>query len=172
MLERAGHSFLDGYEIAASSADNKELIARLELLDSERRGFAYEGAGMALAILDGIPLFHNHHLADLLESEGSRHVYMIYVGAGWALARLPRPRWAAATRALTDPVLRWLALDGYGFHQAYFKTAEYVIGTRDEVAFPWPRRTPRATPITRSTRESDGPSGSWRVRTRTGSRPG
>jgi enediyne biosynthesis protein E3 len=138
-LERAGHSFLDGYEIAATSATNKELVARLELVDSERRGFAYEGAGMALAILDGIPLFHNHHLADLLESEGSQHVYMIYVGAGWALARLPRARWAAATRALTDPVLRWLALDGYGFHQAYFKTAEYVIGTRNEVAFPWPR---------------------------------
>jgi hypothetical protein len=138
-LERAGHSFLDGYEIAASSSDNRELLERLELLDSERRGFAYEGAGMALAILDGIPLFHNHHLADLLESEGSRHVYMIYVGAGWALARLPRPRWAAATKGLTDPLLRWLALDGYGFHQAYFTTSEYVVGTRDDVAFPWPR---------------------------------
>jgi hypothetical protein len=138
-LERAGHSFLDGYEIAASSANNKELLARLEELDSERRGFAYEGAGMALAILDGIPLFHNHHLSDLLNSEGSRHVYMIYVGAGWALARLPRPMWASATKALTDPVLRWLALDGYGFHQAYFKTSEYVLGTRDEVDFPWPK---------------------------------
>lgn len=137
-LERAGNSFLDGYEIAASSASNDQLIARLELIDNERRGFAYEGAGMALAILDGIPLFHNHHLVDFLRSQGSRHVYMIYVGAGWALARLPRFAWASATRALTDPVLRWLALDGYGFHQAYFKTAEYVHGTRDEVRFPWP----------------------------------
>jgi enediyne biosynthesis protein E3 len=33
-------------------------------------------------------------------------------------------RWRAI--APRDPLLRWLALDGYGFHQAYFHTAKYV----------------------------------------------
>jgi hypothetical protein len=27
-----------------------------------------------------------------------------------------------------DRLLQWLALDGYGFHQAYFQTAKYVTG--------------------------------------------
>jgi hypothetical protein len=27
-----------------------------------------------------------------------------------------------------DEVLRWLALDGYGFHQAYFRTSQYIGG--------------------------------------------
>jgi hypothetical protein len=30
--------------------------------------------------------------------------------------------------AAPDPLLRWLVLDGYGFHQAYFRTGRYVHG--------------------------------------------
>lgn len=141
-LEGAGHSFLDGYAIAAQSRCNDEVVAGLEALKGNLRGFAYEGAAMALAILDGLPFSHNHHVHDLLDSQGSRHIYMIYVGAGWALARLPRRFWAAATGGLTDGVLQWLALDGYGFHQAYFKTSAYVHGRREEPAFPWPAEDP------------------------------
>jgi hypothetical protein len=46
---------------------------------------------------------------------------MLHVGAGWAYARLPwlRRRIEAVIRKF-DPVLRWLVLDGYGFHQGYF----------------------------------------------------
>jgi hypothetical protein len=39
------------------------------------------------------------------------------VGAGWALARLRRRPWR---RLALDPLLRWLAIDGYGFHSAFF----------------------------------------------------
>jgi enediyne biosynthesis protein E3 len=49
---------------------------------------------------------------------------MSYIGVGWACARLPRWRWHAVLPA--DPVLGWLVLDGYGFHQAYFHTRRYV----------------------------------------------
>ncbi len=51
---------------------------------------------------------------------------MAYIGVGWAMARLPRARWRAI--APRDPLLRWLALDGYGFHQAYFRTSRYLDG--------------------------------------------
>jgi hypothetical protein len=30
-------------------------------------------------------------------------------------------------------------LDGYGFHQAYFKTRQYVVGQHEDGAYPWPR---------------------------------
>lgn len=40
---------------------------------------------------------------------------------------------------LQDPLLRWLALDGYGFHLAYFSTREYVHERKaPAVVPPWP----------------------------------
>ncbi|MBM6405597.1 DUF1702 family protein [Phycicoccus sp. CSK15P-2] len=137
-LERAGHGFLDGFSLAASTRTTDRLVHGLEAIDPLRRGFAYEGAGMALAMLDAVPGARGHHMRRLLEHEGARHVYMVYVGAGWALARLPKARWEAATRGLEDPVLTWLALDGYGFHQTYFRTEEYLAEGRVEDHFPWP----------------------------------
>lgn len=141
LLESVGEHFLTGYAIAAEAGSIAEAEYRLENLPAEFRGFAYEGAGMAFGVRDGLP-FGGHWVADFIAEPGARHIYMIYVGVGWALARLPRFRWASATAALTDPVLRWLALDGYGFHQAYFHTERYVRGQYQDPAFPWPPEGP------------------------------
>ena len=43
---------------------------------------------------------------------------MVHVGAGWALAQLRRR--VDHALAQLDPLLGWLAIDGYGFHQGYF----------------------------------------------------
>ncbi|KAA8883759.1 DUF1702 family protein [Nocardia colli] len=124
-LEMAGTTFLAGFGVGAERATAAETAAFLSEIESERRGFAFEGAAMALAIRDGLPIGHNHHVTDFITAAGE-HLYMIYVGVGWALARLPRPLHRAALTGATDPVLIWLALDGYGFHQAYFHTDHYV----------------------------------------------
>ena len=93
---------------------------------------------MGYAMLDALPLGGGrHHVADLLASRGDAHVYMAYVGVGWAMARLPRMLWS--TLHAPDPLLRWLVLDGYGFHQAYFRTERYVHERHVEQQFPWPR---------------------------------
>ncbi len=49
---------------------------------------------------------------------------MVHVGAGWALAQLRR----RVNRALAhwDPLSGWLAIDGYGFHQGYFRWPDTV----------------------------------------------
>ncbi|MFD7641934.1 DUF1702 family protein [Kitasatospora sp. NPDC059795] len=135
-LETVGGSFLDGYAIAVESADQNEAHRLLERIPVRYRGFAYEGAGMGLAMLDGLPLPGSGRVAEFLAGHGAPHDYMVHVGVGWAMARLPRFRWAAIAPA--DPLLRWLALDGYGFHQAYFRTARYVHEHHRETAFPWP----------------------------------
>jgi hypothetical protein len=137
-LERVGEMFLAGYAFAAEARSVAEAEEGLEQVPWEWRGFAYEGAGMAFAVRDGLPAGGGHWVERCLEGRGSDHIYMVYVGAGWALGRLPRFRWAKATAALTDPILRWLALDGYGFHQAYFHTGKYVRGQYQEQDFPWP----------------------------------
>lgn len=119
-LEHVGTIFLVGYHAALQERELEALSGRLEQVVPEFRGFAYEGAAMALALLDAIAPGSNR-LAEFMAGPGKTHIYMLHVGAGWACARLPWLRWRIETfiRKL-DPVLRWLVLDGYGFHQGYF----------------------------------------------------
>jgi hypothetical protein len=125
-LENVGTKFLEGFAYGMGGRSLPEIESSLELIEPTFRGFAYEGCSMALAVRDGITLVNRHWVSDLLASRGAVHVYMAYIGVGWAMARLPRARWRAI--APRDPLLRWLALDGYGFHQAYFRTVKYVQG--------------------------------------------
>lgn len=135
-LETVGAMFLRGYAHAVEAGDQAEAREWLEEVPARWRGFAYEGAGMGAAVLDGLPFGRSDNLVRLLEGLGDRHVYMIYVGVGWAMARLPRWRWPSVESF--DPLLRGLVLDGYGFHQAYFRTGRYVHEQYRELPFPWP----------------------------------
>ncbi|MEV1121163.1 DUF1702 family protein [Actinosynnema sp. NPDC049800] len=142
LLETVGRMFIEGYAAAVEARHPRDAEEALERLPTRFKGFAYEGAGMGLAILDGMPFGHSRHVDQFLEGRGGDHIYMIYVGIGWAMARLPRFRWPADST--TDPLLRWLVLDGYGFHQAYFHTDKYVHGQYVDRDFPWPGSGPRA----------------------------
>lgn len=136
LLETVGRTFLHGYALAAEAGDPLDAEEGLEQVPTRFRGFAYEGAGMGFAVRDGLPLGRRDHTARFLTGRAEAHVYMVYVGIGWAMARLPRFRWPDS-RTL-DPLMIPLALDGYGFHQAYFKTRKYVTEQFREQAFPWP----------------------------------
>lgn len=136
LLETVGASFLRGYAYAAEAPSVEAAVARLETVPTRFRGFAYEGAAMGFAVLDALPLGGSGRVSRFVSGAGAKHVYMAYVGMGWAMARVPRFRWSAI--AATDPLLRWLALDGYGFHQAYFRTQRYVHEMFQEEPFPWP----------------------------------
>ena len=141
LLEKIGSTFLTGYAYAAQARVPADAEALLEQLEPRFRGFAYEGAGMGFAVVDGLPFGGSHRVAEFLRGSGRKHSYMIYVGVGWAMARLPRFRWSAVN--IEEPLLRWLVLDGYGFHQAYFKTEKYVHQQYQDPAFPWPKDGPR-----------------------------
>lgn len=135
-LERIGRTFLTGYAAAVEARDVPEIEQGLEQIDAEVRGFAYEGAAMGLSVLDGLPGGGSGRFESFLTGRAAAHVYMANVGAGWAMARLPRFRRRGIRGS--DPLLRWLVLDGYGFHQAYFKTARYVHARHRDRGFPWP----------------------------------
>jgi enediyne biosynthesis protein E3 len=139
LLETVGISFLTGYAYAAESRTADEAEDRLDDLAVRFRGFAYEGAAMAFAVRDALPLGRHDHVARFLAGRGSDHVYMTYIGVGWAMARLPQVTWSKLR--VDDPLLNWLVLDGYGFHQAYFDTQRYVHGQFEKPAFRWPHDT-------------------------------
>ena len=137
-LETVGKTFLTGYAHAVEARTPADAQAPIEReLPDWLRGFAYEGLGMGLAMLDGLPFGRSDNVRRFLTLPvGERYQYLVYVGAGWAMARLPRFRWPAPDRF--DPVLAPLVLDGYGFHQAYFRTTRYIHEQYQNPRFPWP----------------------------------
>ena len=119
-LEEVGRCFVLGYNAALEEDRPLPLAARLESeVAREFQGFVYEGAGMALALLDTLLPGRRDRLARFLAGPGDAHAYIVHVGAGWILARLPLSPERLLAR-LHDPLLRWLALDGYGFHEGFF----------------------------------------------------
>jgi hypothetical protein len=119
-LENVGRFFLQGYHSALQEDDQGALAETLNQVERQHCGFAYEGAAMALALMDELS-FRGDRFTRFLAAEGSQHVYMLHVGAGWAYARLPWMRWRIeAVIKKLHPVLRWLVMDGYGFHEGYF----------------------------------------------------
>lgn len=117
-LEQVGQSFLLGYHAALEERNLVALAQHLDTVTPEFCGFAYEGAGMGLALLDYLTPWQSRRVQAFLDGPGAAHVYMIHVGVGWMMARLCRR--IERPLARLDPLLRWLAVDGYGFHQGYF----------------------------------------------------
>lgn len=125
-LEEVGRAFVAGYTAALEEPAVDALARRLEAMPRARWGFAYEGAAMALTLLDFFTPWRRSHLQALIDGPGRPHTYLVHVGLGWALARLP-VRLAPALERL-DPLLRWLTLDGFGFHQGFFHHRRTVEG--------------------------------------------
>jgi enediyne biosynthesis protein E3 len=131
-LEQIGLTFLEGYHSAIATPQADVLIPELEAIPSDLKGFAYEGSAMGLALLDSLTPWQNPRLPIFLEEDGNAHIYMGYVGLGWALARLPGGierylrKLDTPKNGFPDPLLGWLALDGYGFHQGYFYWRDYI----------------------------------------------
>lgn len=138
-LDRIPRAVVVGFESALESRTETELVHRIDLLDPALTGFGYEGATMAWTILDATT--GGTRTRSLLRGPARNHLFLAYIGIGFAMNRLPRVLWR---RVLPDldippyhPTLSWLAVDGYGFDLAYFTPATYVDATRRPPVWPW-----------------------------------
>lgn len=123
-LQAAVTSAVTGYHLVLDDSRFTALIPRLERIDADLRGYAYEGAAMGLTGLDCFtPAGRRFHT--FAAGPAQRHAYMVHIGAGEALARLRR-RPQRFIASIPDPVLRWLVMDGYGFHEGFFKPDRHV----------------------------------------------
>lgn len=119
-LERIGQSFVEGYQAALNWDVTPALTETLNDMPKEFVGFGFEGAAMALALLDRMTPWRRDRITSFLEGPGEKHTYMIHVGVGFALARLRRR--VEPSMSELDPLLCWLAVDGFGFHEGFFRS--------------------------------------------------
>jgi hypothetical protein len=150
-LEAIPQAVVCGFEWGIAARDLWDVRRRLDLVEPEQRGFAYEGAAMAFTIRDAMAGGRGGRTRELLLGPGAPHVFLTYIGIGFAMARLPRPLWRKVVPDLAGspyyPTMTWLAVDGYGFDLAYFQTARYVDAQRTPAPYPWegaPDYFPRA----------------------------
>jgi hypothetical protein len=125
-LEQVGGAFLAGYHVALEQEGPEVVGSKLNAMEAELRGFAYEGAAMGLALLDRLTPWRATRIREFLGGAGEAHAYMVHVGIGWVWARMP---WGFRTRQRRlDPLLGWLAYDGWGFHEGFFHWPRYIAG--------------------------------------------
>lgn len=115
ILEGHARNFLIGFNLAV--AHWRDPHPALATVADDERGFAYEGAAMFARIMDITTFGRSRALPRLLAGHGQRYIHLIHVGAGWpfGVPRLRLPVMVPAT-----PLVRWLALDGAGFAEAFF----------------------------------------------------
>lgn len=115
-LELSAKTFLHGFNVQLATPPGRapDLGDVAEL----RRGFAVEGAAMAAAMLDRMRAGQARRFPALRDRYDGTHAYLLWVGAGWAMAKLRRRRLGSV--GPVEPLLHWLAYDGAGFCQGFF----------------------------------------------------
>jgi hypothetical protein len=143
-LESIPQSVICGFEWAMEARSRWEIERRLSLVDQEMRGFAYEGATMGFTVRDAMRGGKGTRTRDLLLGPGHEHIFLAYIGIGFAMARLPRVLWRNILPDLAEspyhPTMSWLAVDGYGFDRAYFETRKWVDEQYVCAPYPWQGR--------------------------------
>ncbi|HKN97068.1 MAG TPA: DUF1702 family protein [Pseudonocardiaceae bacterium] len=150
-LEAIPQSVICGFEWGMEARDLWEIERRLNLVDPELRGFAYEGATMGFTVRDAMAGGRGTRTRELLLGPGHDHIFLAYIGIGFAMARLPKALWRKVLPDLDaspyHPTMSWLAVDGYGFDRAYFDTRRWVDEQYVPKPYPWlgrPDYFPRA----------------------------
>lgn len=115
-------SFATGFNTALGTHPGRLDFAALP---HDLRGFAFEGAAMSAALVDLATLSGGRRVRALAAGAGARYIHLIHVGVGWAYARTHLRPWTGIH--FGRPLLRWLAWDGWGFHQAFFKSQRVLV---------------------------------------------
>ena len=110
-------AFLQGFR-EALSASPEGLPQLLRNEPFQRRGFALEGAAMALALIDEVSPIPQGLLKALLNGRSAGEHTLSAIGVGWMSARLGKSLdWLPMA---LHPRYMSAVVDGYGFHQGFF----------------------------------------------------
>lgn len=122
-LQLSSGVFVSAYNASLETDLTRYLFSELETYDSSFKGFAYEGAGMGMAMLDYTTLGGRSRLLEFAET-APNYSRLAYIGAGLAIAVLNRN--IEKSLAPINPMERWWAIDGYGFYKGVFKSNKCI----------------------------------------------
>jgi hypothetical protein len=116
-FEPVARTLVDSFKLTLDDSRFDVLVPRLDAVEVELRGIAYEGAGMGLMLLDSLGPW-KHRLQAFIHGPGAAYSCLLYIGAGLVLPRVPgNPERFLARQ---DSFERWFVMDGYGFYEGFF----------------------------------------------------
>ena len=124
-IEKIKSVFLDTQQFYSTNNNISELVAYLDKTDNEFRSIAYESASMCIALKD---LENSTELVSwLLFSNGPAlaHKAQVYIGLGWAVAKLGIPFLPVAQKV--DSQLYYRIADGCGYYDGSFRHRHTVL---------------------------------------------
>lgn len=129
-LEKIIETFIEGHNLALSASSMDELTRQLDAsFPPGLVGFAYEGVGLCFGLRDLVFPHSKSRLAEFAKTAGRRNDYIVMVGAGFAIARMPfGARRLDSYQRRLDPMHSWCIADGYGFHQGFFHWRRFIEG--------------------------------------------
>lgn len=116
-FEPVPRTLVDSFKMTLDDDRFEVLVPRLDAVEIELRGIAYEGAGMGLMLLDTLGPWKKR-LQAFLDGPGAPYICLVYIGAGLVMPRMPRSPQRFMTHL--DPLLCWMVIDGYGFYEGFF----------------------------------------------------
>jgi hypothetical protein len=116
-FEPVARTLVDSFYMTLDDCRHESLVPKLNAVDVELRGIAYEGVGMGLMLLDSL-FPYKKRLPAFIHGPGAPYRCLVYIGAGLVLPRVPGNPSRLLVRQ--DPFLRWLMMDGYGFYEGFF----------------------------------------------------
>jgi enediyne biosynthesis protein E3 len=114
-----------GFRMTLEDGRFEVLVSRLNEVEADWRGFAYEGVGLGFAVFDYF-LPWRKRLQAFVRGPGAPYIIPIYIGAGLALGRFKSKRPERFMAHLENPAFRWMVVDGYGFYQGAFSPHRYL----------------------------------------------
>ena len=117
-LKLSTSAFISAYNASLEADLTRFLFSELETYAPSFKGFAYEGAGMGMAMIDYTTPGNRSRLLEFTEMAPD-YSMLAYIGAGLAIAALNRN--VEKSLAPINPMERWWAIDGYGFYNGVFR---------------------------------------------------
>jgi enediyne biosynthesis protein E3 len=123
-LRQVTYAFVQEYNTALEIGPSSVLESTLEAIDPNLQGFACEGIGMAMTIIDYTTPWNRSRLKAFAEGAGAPHSDLVHVGAGFAMAIIPGG--VSTFLPKMNPMQRWLSIDGLGCYHGMFNWKDSV----------------------------------------------
>lgn len=118
-----------GFRMTLEDSRIEPLKARLDTIEVDARGFAYEGVGVALVVLDTLTPWHKRFRAFVRITE-DQYLIPTYIGAGLALGRMHSRRVEPFVHEQEHAVFGWMVMDGFGFYKGFYTPKPFIDGQR------------------------------------------